>query len=57
MNRKQTLGQSIFSGLQKGLHVGGKIVELGGLAKGLYDTGKQLYSFGQAAAPMIQALL
>ena len=57
MNRKQTLGQSIFSGLQKGLHVGGKIVELGGLAKSIYEGSKQLYSFGQTVAPMIQAVL
>jgi hypothetical protein len=55
--QKQTLGGSIYSGLQKGLHVGGKIVEYGALAKGIYETGQTLFSIGRAAAPLAAALL
>ena len=57
MNKKQTLGQSIYSGLQKGLHIGQKAVEFGAIAKGVYDTGQQLYSRGQTVAPMVSALI
>jgi len=55
--QKQTLGGSIYSGLQKGLHVGQKAVEYTALAKGLYETGQTLFSIGKAAAPMAAALL
>ncbi len=55
--RKQTLGSTIYSGLQKGLHVGQKAVEYTSLAKGLYDIGSTLFSIGRAAAPMAAALL
>ena len=48
---KQTLGGSIYSGLQKGLHVGQKALEYTALAKGLYETGQQLYTIGRAVAP------
>ena len=41
---KQTLGGSIYSGLQKGLHVGQKALEYTALAKGIYETGQQLYT-------------
>ena len=41
---KQTLGGSIYSGLQKGLHVGQKAVEYSALAKGIYETGQMLFS-------------
>ena len=37
--QKQTLGGSIYSGLQKGLHAGQKAVEYTALAKGIYATG------------------
>ena len=61
MNKKQTLGQSIYSGLQKGLHIGQKAgqkaVEFGAIAKGVYETGQQLYSLGQTVAPMVSALI
>ena len=48
---KQTFRGSIYSGLQKGLHVAGKAVEYAALAKGIYETGQQLYTIGRAAAP------
>ena len=54
---KQTLGASIYSGLQKGLHIGSKAVEYTALAKGIYETGQMLFSIGRAAAPMAGALL
>ena len=54
---KHTLGQSIYSGLQKGLHVGQKAVEYTSLAKGLYETSKTLFSIGRSVAPMAAALL
>ena len=57
MNKKQTLGQSIYSGLQKGLHIGQKAVEFAAIAKGVYETGQQLYSLGQTVAPMVSALI
>ena len=57
MHKKQTLGQSIYSGLQKGLHIGQKAVEFGAIAKGVYDTGQQLYSLGQSVAPIVTALM
>ncbi len=55
--QKQTLGGSIYSGLQKGLHVANKAVEYTALAKGIYQAGQTLFSFGRAAAPMAAALL
>ena len=54
---KQTLGSTIYSGLQKGLHVGQKAVEYTALAKGLYEAGKTIYTVGRAVAPMVAALL
>ena len=54
---KRTLSQSIYSGLQKGLHVGQKTVEYTALAKGLYETGQTLFSIGRSVAPMAAALL
>jgi hypothetical protein len=54
---KQTLGGSIYSGLQKGLHVGQKALEYTALAKGIYETGQQLYTIGRTVAPMAAALL
>ena len=53
---KQTLGGSIYSGLQKGLHVGQKAVEYTALAKGIYDTGRSIYSMGQAIAPTVASV-
>ena len=55
--QKQTLGGSIYSGLQKGLHIGQKALEYTALAKGIYETGQQLYSVGRIAVPMAAALL
>ena len=55
--QKQTLGGSIYSGLQKGLHVGQKAVEYTSLAKGIYEIGQTLFSVGRAAALMAAALL
>ncbi len=55
--QKQTLGGSIYSGLQKGLHVGQKAVEYTAIAKGIYDTGQTLFSIGRAAAPFAAALI
>ena len=54
---KQTLGGSIYSGLQKGLHVGQKAVEYRALAKGIYETGQTLFSIARAVVPMAAALL
>ncbi len=54
---KQSLGASIYSGLQKGLHIGQKALEYTALAKGLIETGKQIYTIGRAAAPVVAALL
>ena len=54
---KQTLGGSIYSGLQKGLHVGQKAVEYTALAKGVHEAGQTLLSIGRAVAPMAAALL
>ncbi len=55
--QKQTLGGTIYSGLQKGLHVGQKALEYTALAKGIYETGKQLFTLGRAAVPVVAALL
>ena len=55
--QKQTLGGTIYSGLQKGLHVGQKALEYTALAKGIYETGQTLFTIGRAAAPMVAALL
>ena len=55
--QKQTLGGSIYSGLQKGLHIGQKAIEYGALAKGIYETGAQFYTIGRTVAPMAAALL
>ena len=55
--QKQTLGSTIYSGLQKGLHVGGKMIEYAALAKGVYETGQTLFSIGRAVAPLAAALL
>ena len=54
---KQTLGATIYSGLQKGLHVGQKAVEYTALAKGLYETGKTIFSVSRAVGPVVAALL
>ena len=54
---KQTLGGCIYSGLQKGLHVGQKAVEYTALAKGIYDTGKTLFSIGRLVGPAVAAML
>ncbi len=54
---KQTLGGTIYPGLQKGLHVGQKTVEYTALAKGMYEAGKTLFSVGRAVGPMVAALL
>ncbi len=53
----QTLGGSIYSGLQKGLQVGQKVVEYTALAKGIYETGQTLFSIGRAVAPVAAVLL
>ena len=50
---KQTLGQSVLSGLQKGLHIGQKTLEYTALAKGLYETGQQIFTIGRSVAPMV----
>ena len=55
--QKQTLGGSIYSELQTGLHVGQKAVEYTALAKGIYETGQTLFSIGRTVAPMAAALL
>ena len=54
--QKQTLGGSIYSGLQEGLHVQ-KAVEYAALAKGVYEAGQTLFSIGRAVAPMAADLL
>jgi len=54
---KQILGGTVYSGLQKGLHVGQKAIEYTALAKGIYETGQTLFSIGRAVAPMAAALL
>ena len=48
---------SVHSALQKGLHVGQKADEYTALAKGLYETGKTLFSVGRKVGPMVAALL
>ena len=55
--QKRTLGATIYSGLQKGLHVGQKALENTALAKRIYETGQQLYTIGRTVAPMAAALL
>ena len=55
--QQQTLGGSIYSGFQKGLHVGQKAVEYTALAKGVYEAEQTLFSIGRAVAPMAAALL
>ena len=55
--QKQTLGGSIYSGLQKGLHVGGKMIEYAALAKSAYQIGQTLFSVGRAAVPIAAAIL
>ena len=54
---KQTLGGNIYSGLQKGLHIGQKALEYTALAKGIYETAGQLYTIGRTLAPVVAALL
>ncbi len=54
---KQTLGATIYSGLQKGLHVGQRAIEYTALAKGIYEAGQTLFPIGRAAAPMVTAIL
>ena len=54
---KKTLSESVYSGLQKGLHVGERAVEYTAIARGIYDAGKTLFSLGRAVAPMAAALL
>ena len=54
---KKTLSESVYSGLQKGLHVGQKAVEYTALAKGVYDAGKMLFSLGRTVAPAVAALI
>ena len=54
---KKTLSESVYSGLQKGLHVGHKAVEYTALAKGVYDVGKTSFSLGRAVAPAVAALV
>jgi hypothetical protein len=54
---KKTFSESVYTGLQKGLHVGHKVVEYTALAKGVYDVGKTLFTIGRAVAPMAAALL
>ncbi len=54
---KKTLSESVYSGLQKGLHFGHKVVEYTALAKGVYDVGKTLFSLGRAVAPIVGALV
>ena len=56
MNKKQTLGGSIYSGLQKGLHVGQKAVEYTALGKDIYETGQTLFAIGRAVALIAVAL-
>ena len=55
--KKQTLGGSIYSGLQKGLQLDQKAVEYTALAKGIYETGQTLFSIGRAVAPVAAAVL
>ena len=55
--QKQTLGGSIYSGLQKDLQVGQKAVEYTALAKSIYEAGQTLFSIGRTVAPMAAALL
>ena len=47
----------MYSGLQKGLHIGQKAVEYTALAKGLYETGKTIFSVSRAVGPMVAAML
>ncbi len=54
--QKQTLGGQIYSGLQKGLHIGGKAVEYTAIAKGVYEAGQTLFSIGRAVAPVVAGL-
>jgi len=54
---KKTLSESVYSGLQKGLHVGHRVVEYTALAKGVYDFSKTLFSLGRAVAPVVAALV
>ena len=53
---KQTLGGTLYSSLQKGLHIGQKALEYSAMAKGIYETGSQLYTIGRAVAPMAALL-
>ena len=55
--QQQTLGRSIYSGLQKGLLVGQKAVEYTALAKGIYETGQTLFSIGKTVASMAATLV
>jgi hypothetical protein len=57
MHKKQTLGGQIYSGLQKGLHIGGKAVEYTAIAKGVYEAGQTLFSIGRAVAPVAAGLV
>ena len=54
--QKQTFAGSVLSGLQKGLHIGQKVVEYSALAKGIYDTSRTLFTIGRAVGPAIAAL-
>ena len=41
--------------LQKGLSYAENILRIAGTAKAIWDTGKELYSFGQKVAPYIES--
>ena len=53
MHKKQSLGQSIYSGLQKGLHIGQKAVEFGAIAKGAKTESRLDNNFTVLAKPSL----
>ena len=56
--QEQTLGGSIYTGLQKGLPTRWpKAIEYTALARRVYETRQTLFSIGRAVAPMAAALL
>jgi hypothetical protein len=55
MHIKDQAMKSRQSVLQKALSFGENSLRIAGTVKGIYDIGKEIYSFGQMAAPIVGA--
>ena len=55
-DRSKHLEEVSIKDFEKGLHVGQRALEYKALAKGIYETGQQLYTIGRSVAPMVALL-